>query len=176
METKSNFVLHTLHVIFWIIFIGLCINAGTLLVTFGLRFFWDTEGTRLMVLNPDLGHLFLENKNHYIGMMSFQIFITALKAYLAYLVLKIFADFNLERPFHHHMTSIITKISYTALEIAILSIIAEGYTKWLINRSVNIPAMEWGSQEFLFLAGIIYILSLVFKKGVDLQSDNELTV
>jgi hypothetical protein len=30
--------------------------------------------------------------------------------------------------------------------------------------------------EFLFMAGLVFIISPIFKRGVELQSENELTV
>ena len=32
------------------------------------------------------------------------------------------------------------------------------------------------SGDFIFLAGIVYVFSQIFKKGVEIQSENELTV
>ncbi len=36
--------------------------------------------------------------------------------------------------------------------------------------------LDCGSSEFLFMAGIIFIIALIFKRGVEIQSENELTI
>lgn len=32
------------------------------------------------------------------------------------------------------------------------------------------------SAEFVFMAGVVFVMSQIFKKGVEIQTENELTV
>jgi hypothetical protein len=33
-----------------------------------------------------------------------------------------------------------------------------------------------GTGEFLFLAGIVFVIAQIFKRGIEIQTENELTV
>jgi len=46
---------------------------------------------------------------------------------------------------------------------------------WLAK---TLPSMQenYISGEFIFLAGVVFVIAQVFKKGVEIQTENELTV
>jgi hypothetical protein len=101
--------------------------------------------------------------------------LTGLKAYIGYWVVNIFIEMKMEKPFSEGVNRIITKISQIALLAGLLAIVAQAYSKWLIKMDVEIP-IDWAYGEILFFAGIIYLIAQVFKKGIELQSENDLTV
>jgi hypothetical protein len=101
--------------------------------------------------------------------------LSGFKAYMAYQVVKLFMDFNLNKPFSSKLVQVFVTISYIAIGTGVLALIADAHCKWLLNKGVEI-AYEWGSGEILFFGGVIYILSLIFKKGYELQNENDLTV
>ena len=88
---------------------------------------------------------------------------------------KIFRILRLEKPFSEGVTALISHMSYVALGTGILALAAEGYTEWISRQGVDI-SKNWNGGSFLLLAGIIFILAEVFKRGTELQSENELTV
>ena len=173
MKTKQ--ILDLMKVISWIIFIGLCIKTGALIITTMISIFINPEASQNLYLGLDLSELLNSNRWYYMNMVSFIIAVTALKAYLFYQVIKIFLKINMDKPFSSVMIKLIQKISHIALGIGIVSMLAQNYSKWLMHRGFNIPE-EWGSEEFLFLAGILFIIGLVFKRGIEIQSENELTI
>jgi hypothetical protein len=66
-----------------------------------------------------------------------------------------------------------------ALVIGLISIVANRYCDWLSKKGVDTSqASQYldGGSEFMLLGGIIYIIALVFKKGIELQSEIDLTV
>ena len=67
------------------------------------------------------------------------------------------------------------RISIVALEIGILAIISNAYAKWLMKSGVEV-IYESNSTEFLFLAGIVFVIAQIFKRGLEIQNENELTV
>ena len=173
MKTKQ--ILDVMKVLAWIIFIGLCIKTGAILITSFISLFINPEAAQNLYLGLDLSELYTSNIWYYVNILSFIIVLSGLKAYLFYLVVKIFFKMNLERPFSSIMISLIQKISHIALGIGVVAIIAQNYSTWLLHR--GLPVSEnWGGKEFLFLAGIIFIIGLVFKRGIEIQSENELTI
>ena len=111
--------------------------------------------------------------------MIFLILSSATKAYLVYRVIQILSKINLIQPFNQNMASLITNISYVALAIGIIEVMADSYLGFLSGSSMTrLPLKSFveNDNQFLFLAGIIFIISIVFKRGLEIQSDNNLTV
>ena len=165
MTKKNDFILDVLNVLAWIIFVGLCIDAGFLVYKFIFSLF-----------NPTAAQ---NQSPHFRGVMSFAVAISMLKAYLFYLVVKIFMKLNLVKPFTIEIAKLIEKISYEAFTIAIVSIIAHQYTKRFIQSDYDVSHLEkyWNDTvAFLMMAAIIFVISQIFIKGLELQNENDLTV
>ena len=176
MKTQTETILTVMNVLTWIVFIGLCIETGALVVSFFVSLFVNPVAAQDLYLGLDLSSIRDYNQWHYICSVSLLIFFTGLKAYLAYLVIKIFLKFNLEHPFSPAVAKLINCIAQTALSAGLFAIIMGGYGDWLAKNDVLGISFGHGGTEFLFLAGIIFIIAQVFKKGIELQSENELTV
>ncbi|MET3036721.1 DUF2975 domain-containing protein [Chryseobacterium sp. NRRL B-14859] len=175
---KTQKILSVLNVITWIIFIGSCIKAGALAFSFTMTLV-NSEGAKNLYEGLNLFELYQYNINSYKGMMSFIIFLAGYKAYLAFLVIKIFQKLNLEAPFNEGLMRLLTKISYSVLSIGLISLIAESYSKEFLKEGVqigNIYDFIGSGADYLFFGGIIFIIAKVFKRGIEIQSENELTI
>jgi hypothetical protein len=112
-------------------------------------------------------------------MMSCIVLLALLKAYLFYLVVNLFSKLNFVAPFSTDIAKIIEKISYEAFSIAILSIITKQYAKRLIQNGYELSdtSTYWNdTAAFLMMAAIVYVISQIFKRGIELQQENDLTV
>lgn len=174
MKTNS-IILKTVHILFWIVFIGLCMKAGAILISFIISLFVNASGAQNLYLGLDLSELYVVNKPYYIAIVLLLITLTVLKSLIAYFAVKFFLKFNLVKPFSKEFASLFIKISYISLGTGILAIIANEFSNWILNQGVNIP-INWAGSEILFFAGIIYLLALIFKKGIEVQNENELTI
>jgi len=172
---KTNVIMKAMNIIFWIVFIGLFIRTGALLVSFFVTLFINSNGAADTYMGLDLLDTYNFNVEYYIGIASFLITLSAMKAYLAYLVVKLFLKFDLNYPFNEKTASIITQMSYYALSVGVVALIAENYANRIMRQGA-ILQIDWGAEQFLFFAGIIYIIALVFKRGVEIQNENELTI
>ncbi|RNI22356.1 DUF2975 domain-containing protein [Rufibacter latericius] len=179
MKTKTNLILSTVNVLFWIVYIGLCIKTGAILISFLVSLFVSPQGAQDLHLGLDLSELLRYSKQYYISMVSLIIVLSALKAHMAYLVIRVFMKIDPLHPFNATASGLITTISEVALGSGILAIICNAYAKWLTKMPVDLqnltPYLDNGG-EFLFLAGIIFVIAQIFKKGVEIQSENELTI
>ena len=71
---------------------------------------------------------------------------------------------------------LLEKIGYFLISIWIVGTIADNYIQWLAKRiGQNISELDI-DFNYLFIAGIVYIISQVFKRGVEIQTENDLTV
>ena len=175
MATSTSFIMKTMNVIFWIIFIGLCIKTGAILYSFFVSMVINPVASQNLYSGLNLSGLYNFGIEHYCIIVSMLIILTGLKAYIGYRVVNIFIEMKMEKPFSEGVNNIITKISQIALWAGVLAIVAQAYSKWLIKMDVEIP-IDWAYGEILFFAGIIYLIAQVFKKGIELQSENDLTV
>jgi len=178
MTKNNDFILKTLNVLSWIIFIGFCIEAGAIIFNFILTLF-NPIASNNIYKGLNLSEIYETQFPHYIGVMSFVIVLSVLKAYLFYLVVKIFMKLNLVKPFDAGIASLIEKISYEAFAIAIVSIIGQQYTKRLTQSGYDVvqTGKYWDdTAAFLMMAAIIYIISQIFRRGIELQNENDLTV
>lgn len=165
-------------VVIWSIFIGLCIKAGALLFTSIYSIFKPIVAQNLF---EGLNLYGLRNQEvwYYLGLISFLVAIACLKAYVFYLMIKIFLTINLTHPFSKKVSDLISEIASIAIQTGILIILTTASLKWLIKRGFDIPSMgayTGGAFEYLLLGALIYAIAKVFKRGVEIQSENELTV
>jgi len=175
MTTTNSAILKVVHVMFWIAFIGLCIKTGSILTSFFVSLFVNNVAAGNLYLGLNLSDLFDFNTRYYTYIVSLLVVLTGLKAYIGYLIIKFFLKFNLQKPFDDALTPIFMHISHVALSTGLLAIVAESYSKWLMKKGTSIP-IDWSGGEILFFAGVIYLLALVFKRGTELQTENDLTV
>ncbi|MDC8001257.1 DUF2975 domain-containing protein [Aequorivita todarodis] len=173
---KTRVIMKVMHIIFWIIFVSLCIKTGALIVSFFMSLFNNPDDFGNLYLGISFFELNPIYIAHYIGILSFLIVLTGMKAYIAYLAIKVFMKFDINNPFNYYVAQLISKIGYFALGIGIVALIANQYTERIVKKGAEMSQIDWGAQEFLFFAGIIYILTLVFKRGVEIQNENELTI
>ncbi len=177
MKTKD--IVAIMNVLFWIVFIGLCIEVGFVLVSFALSLFIDPNAPGKFYQALKLGDLMEYSMSDYFFLMITIITIGLLKAYIAYLVVKISMKLNLLKPFSEAVAELLSKISALTLTLGISTIVANFYCEWLQKREIALPDVDkyvGDSSEIVFFAGVIFIIAQVFKKGLELQSDNELTI
>ncbi len=178
MSERNNFVFKALHFVAWLIFVGLCIEAGGLIVNFVFSVF-KPEMVGNLYQKLDLSSMYQQSKWAYFGMYSFVIFISLLKAMLFYIVIALLYKLDLSKPFSNFVAQKITQISYSTFSIGILSFIARETAKNLSHHGYEIDKLSqfWvDSQAFILMAAVIYVIATIFKKGVDLQNENDLTV
>jgi hypothetical protein len=178
MKKRNNIVFIALLVIAWIIFVGLSIDAGGLIVNFIFSVFKPGMVANLYQ-KLDLSALHEQSSAVYFGMYAFVLFIAMLKATLFYIVVNLMHRINLSKPFSSFASKQITQISYCTLSIGILSHVAREIAKSLQSQGYAVDKLQgfWvDSSAFILMAAVIYMISIIFKKGIELQTENDLTV
>jgi len=178
MSKGNNFIFKGLHIVAWIIFVGLCIEAGGLIVNFFFSLF-KPEFVQNLYQNLDLTEMYKESKWAFFGIYSFVLSISILKAYLFYIVIRLMLKMDLTKPFNTFVSNQILQISYYTLSIGMVSLIARQIAKNLMHRGFATDSLNqfWvDSQAFILMGAVIYIIATIFKKGVDIQNENDLTV
>ena len=86
---------------------------------------------------------------------------------------------DLSKPFNTFVSRQISQISYFTLSIGLLSYISRQSAKNLMHHGFVTDSLNqfWAdSQAFILMGAVIYIIATIFKKGVDIQNENDLTV
>ena len=178
MSKTNNFVFTGLLIVAWVIFVGLCIEACGLIVNF-LFSIYKPEFVQNLYQKLDLIELYTRSRWVFFGVYSFILFISLLKAHLFYIVIRLLHKLDLSKPFSSFVSEQITQLSKYTFSIGILSYIARETTKNLEHHGfVNEKLNEfWAdSQAFILMAAVIYVIATIFKKGVELQAENDLIV
>lgn len=178
MSQTDNFVFKGLQIAAYIIFIGLCIEAGALIINFIFSLF-KPEIVQNLYPPLDLTDMYKDSQWAFFGIYSFILSISILKAFLFYTVIRLMHKMDLTKPFNTFVSDQILRISYYTLAIGLFSFIASQLAKNLSHHGFVIDSLNqfWlDSQAFIIMGAVIYIIATIFKKGVDIQNENDLTV
>jgi hypothetical protein len=178
MSNANKYVFYGLRVVAWIIFIGLCIEAGALLVNFVISIY-NPEIVSRLYEKLDLSELFAYSENAYYGVYSFILAVALLKAYLFYVVIELVSKLSLSKPFSDYVADKINKISYYTFSIGLISYIGKETAKHFGHRGIELDALNkfWADSEaFILMAAVIYVIAQIFKRGIEIQNENDLTI
>lgn len=178
MANRDNYVFLGLQIVAWIIFVALCVEAGALLVNFIYSLF-KPEVAKNLYQKLDLSQIYSVNRWVYLGVYSFILFISALKAYLFYVLIKLLSKLDLAKPFSRFVSGHITKISYITVSVGIISYIAREVTRGLVHYGFDTAPLApfWAdSRAWILMAAVLYVIAVIFSRGVELQDENDLTV
>jgi hypothetical protein len=109
--------------------------------------------------------------------MCLTIAVFALKALIWYVVLGLLLKLKLQTPFSIEVEKKLERIAYLLLGVWIVNTIFWKTCLYYVSTETGIQlATNSSESEYLFMAGIIYIISQVFKRGIEIQEENQLTV
>jgi len=178
MSKTNNFVFWGLYFGAWIIFVGLCVEAGGLLVNFFFSLY-KPEFIPNLYQKLDLTEMYNHSRLAFFGIYSFILTVSILKAYLFYSVLILMHKIDLTKPFSYFVAKQIKRISIITVIIGLFSQIAKQISKSLTLQGLQTENLNqfWAdSQAFILMGAVIYIISIIFKRGVDIQTENDLTI
>ncbi|MFI5152685.1 MAG: DUF2975 domain-containing protein [Chitinophagales bacterium] len=174
MKTKTDFLLAVMNVLAWIAFLGLCIKAGSILISYGVSIS-NPVASKDLYMGLNLSAVRDYDFGHYTGSVLLMAFILIMEAYTAFLVTRALSKIKMANPFTSEVSKKLVKISYIILFTWVAALLYNGHSSWLSKR---IPGFQENlfSTDFIFLAGVVFVFAQIFRKGVEIQSENELTV
>lgn len=178
MTKRNDFIWKAIQTACWFFLAGYCVQAGALLFNFVYSLF-KPIATHNLHLGLDLSELFTKNKSVYAFVLITIIGISALKAYVFVIVIRLFKILNLVKPFSEKVSEIITSITWYAFSIGIISLVVQEIIKRISEKGYNTGLAEkyWNDGgAYLMMSAILFVIALIFQKGIELQKENELTV
>jgi hypothetical protein len=184
MEIKitTKHILIVLTIIASLIFVGVCIEAGGFLFNMiytlavnpvGAEFFWN----RLNLLS-----LYQSGESHFITVMALVNIVAVLRAIMFFVIVKFLYDkkLDLSKPFNMEMRRFILIIGYISLGISFFSAWGTNYVDRLVSSGVSMPSIHQlriaGADVWIFMSVMLFVIAQIFKRGIEIQSENELTV
>lgn len=179
----TNQILKVLEILSWIIFIGLCVEAGA--IAFNMFFtlvinpksvenFWEGRDYLSALHGHDIGHFF--------AVTFIMLIVAVLKAIMFYLILRLFLKkkIDLSRPFSPEFQRFLSILAFLTLGIGFFCNYGKNYSGWLATQGVERPDLDVlhlaGGDVWFFMTVILFVIAQVVRKGVDMQTENDLTI
>lgn len=182
MSRKTNFVFKVLQVVSWIIFVGLCIQAGGFIFNTVFTLLLNPAGASKFWTEVDLAALYHFNQSHYVTLTVLMCIVAVLKAILFYHIVLVFHSkkIDLARPFNHSLKKFIDLVATISCGIGLFSLLGAGFTKNLIEDGLQMPNVAdlsfGGGDVWWFTSVILLVIGQIIKKGIEMQQENELTI
>ncbi|WP_439506055.1 hypothetical protein [Sediminibacterium sp.] len=184
MEIKigSKEMLTILHIFAWIIFIGVCIEAGGIIFNTFFAMVINPIGAKNFWMKIDLSNLMSYDKGYFLVITSIMSIVAVMKALMFYLIVKLFHKkaFDFTHPFNSILKQFISNLAYLTFGIGLFSIWGLKYAAWLRLSNIYIPSLEdlrlGGADVWLFMSVILFVIAQIVKRGIDIQTENDLTI
>lgn len=173
-KTKTETILTVMNVLTWITFIGLMIEAGAVLISYGVSISYPKAA---MNMYKGLDFYSLSNYDfwQYTGIVTLKAAILIIEAYTAFLVIKVLSKIKITNPFTMDVAKRLENIAYTLILAWVAIMFYNGQLKWLSKTVADLQNRSL-PNELIIYAGLVFVIAQIFKKGVEIQNENELTV
>lgn len=170
---RTKKILQILRVLCWATFFSFLIEAGYLIIS--LFSDLDKESARRMFNGYDLTELRHYSLAHFTGVVYCLIAILLLKALIVLRAARGLFDVDARAPFTISVARTLSSVSFLFLLISIISFLHNAHAVWLVKHA-GVEVERIALKEYIFMTGLVYVITQVFKRAVELQSENELTV
>ncbi len=173
-KTKTQTILVVMNVLAWLTFIGLMIEACGILVAYGVGAAKPSIASK-MYKASDWNNLREFDFWYYTAIITLKAAILIIEAFTAYMVIKVLSTIKITNPFTMDVAKRLEGIAYMLILAWVAVLLYNGQVKWLSKQVAGLQE-QLLSADFIIFAGLVYVISQIFKKGVEIQSENELTV
>ncbi|HOZ85035.1 MAG TPA: hypothetical protein PK191_06060 [Niabella sp.] len=178
---KTKHIILLLYVLSWIIFVGLSIVAGGFVTNTFFAWFKPDVVPRLWQ-QADLSAVFEYDRMYFLQLHLLISVVTILKAVLFYFIIIILPDknFSLSSPFNKTIERFILKMSFVSFLIGLFSTWGSSYAEGLMRLGLKMPDLQQmyfdGAGVWWLMAVVLFVIGQIFKRGMALQAENDLTV
>jgi Protein of unknown function (DUF2975) len=177
MKTKTEKVLMILKILALLGGIGYSIECGSELLSLVASFINPEWAKHTYSADQNIFGIREYSISFYVYAMCLTIVVSALKAFIWYVVFDLLSRLKLQTPFSIEVEKKLERIAYLLLGVWVMSsIFWKTYIYYLSKATgIHLPTNNTG-DEYFFIAGIVYIISQVFKRGIEIQEENQLTI
>lgn len=161
--------------LFWLIAIGLCIKAGTIGLGSVYSVWVRPESAAHLFGGLDLLSLRTAQPMAFALLCAAWFTVTGLQAFVAFQVLRLLLRLDLDHPFEAGTIHRLLFIALATLATGMTAVVAEAYAARLGTMGF-VVSIQWSGGIMLFFAAFLYVLARIFQHGLELQTENNLTV
>lgn len=175
MKTRFSFLLVLLRIFLILSVAGLCVDLVFATVNLlSHHFRWD--GFILKYYNHiDFNKIWAADKTCFTMVLLSEILTNLLKIGLFISALKLLTIFKKDLPFTGHASKLMYRITGLSFMIAFVGFCIKAYIEVYVNNDILLST-QVGDTSYFWLAAIFYIMTLIYEKGLFLQSENDLTI
>ena len=133
-KTRTEQILTVITILAWIAFIGFMIEAGAILVSFGVSCI-NPDAAKDLYKGLNLYDLRQLNFWYYAQHVSLMAVFPILKTYVMFMLIKIVSKINLANPFTMEVANRLEKISYALFAGWLFALISSAHSGWLSEIS-----------------------------------------
>ena len=183
MELKitTQQLLKVLTIVAWIIFIGLCVEAGGVIFNTIFALFINPDNAKNF-WGIDLSNLYNYDMGHFLVVTLYMAITSVMKALMFYLIVRVSQEKNIDlmQPFNKKLVRLISNVAYLTIGIGIFSNMGVKYSEWLATKGIEMPTIDSlnldGADVWLFMGVTLLVIAQIFKRGIEIQDEHELTV
>jgi hypothetical protein len=144
--------------------------------------FINQQGAHKFWNEIDLSNLINQNQSDFVTLTSLMIIVATLKALLFFIIIKVFSDkkLNLNKSFSAGLERYLLNSSYVCFGIAIFAGWGSKICTWITSKQITIPGIQdlgfGGADVWPLMCLILFVFAQLYKRGVELQTENDLTV
>lgn len=182
MKSNTKLILQILLVISWLMFVGVSIDAGGFLSNTFVAAFINPNLAKHFWQGLDLSGLYNHDKGYFLVITLEMSLVGILRAILFYLIIKMLHDKKLDmaRPFSAGVQRFISRVAALCLFIGASSYMGAKYVHLMAMQGVTMPDVDslrlGGADVWMFMSVTLFVIAQIFKKGIEMQTENELTV
>lgn len=170
---RTEKLLKTMYVFVWLAFIGLCIQAGAILLSYIVSFS-NAETSKDLFGGLNLYEYYQYSFYQYSLIIIYKIILFSFEAYIAFLLIHLLKDLDLNNPFTTKVSRLMRKISFSIFYLWIIAMIHNTHIQF-IGKKYGFE-MDLFSSDFVFLAAVIFIFTQIIRKGIEIKTENNLTI
>ena len=172
--TKTVRLLKFMRIVSWVIFVGLLIQTGTYLVKYLLNLA-EPDKAILTFDRIDVSAILEYSFMDYSVQVLMAVASFGINALIWYQLIKVFSELDINNPFGIDLVKKLEMISYILAGSAAISFFYNMHTEIIMLHIDGFYGLEVPNTSIL-IAVVVYIISQIFRRGVEIQNENKLTV
>ena len=171
-----------LYILAWIIFVGISIEASAVMVYLIYTLAYGLPAPGKLYLQEDLSALYNFDRGYFVLEVVLMILVAVMKAGMFYLVIHNLHSkkLSMTQPFNKHVRRFILTLSCLTLLIGLFSGWGVKYREFFLAQEVSMPDIEQlgfgGADVWLFMSVVLFVIAYIFKRGIEIQTENDLTI
>jgi TRAP-type mannitol/chloroaromatic compound transport system permease small subunit len=172
--TNINRILKGINVLAWLALIIFAVEVVGVSGCYAISYL-NPEKAAHIYKGWDLYPLKHFSSIHFTLAVIFSVALSAIKAFTCFLIIRILQKVKLVNPFTLQVTTLIGKISFILVLTSLLAALINFHARWIFNET-GIREAKPDAFGYIFVAGLVFVIAQIFKRGVEIQTENDLTV